>query len=109
VKVDIPTIWLAVGFAGQLLFTARFLVQWLTSERARRSVVPMAFWYLSLAGGLTLLVYALHRKDPVFIAGQAAGAVIYVRNIVLIVRERRSSPGATGPDDTGADFPGSTT
>jgi lipid-A-disaccharide synthase-like uncharacterized protein len=104
--VDIPTFWLAIGFAGQLLFTARFLVQWLTSERARRSVVPTAFWYLSLAGGVTLLAYALHRRDPVFIAGQAAGAIIYIRNIVLIARERRSPP-APGPDDTGA--PASTT
>jgi len=102
VKFDIPTIWIAIGFAGQLLFTARFLVQWLSSERARRSVVPTAFWYLSLAGGVTLLAYALHRKDPVFIAGQAAGAVIYVRNIVLIARERRTPPGAPGRGDTGA-------
>jgi lipid-A-disaccharide synthase-like uncharacterized protein len=99
-KLDAQTLWLAVGFSGQLLFTARFLVQWITSERARRSVVPMAFWYLSLAGGLTLLSYALYRRDPVFIAGQAAGAVVYIRNIVLIVRERRalaepSAPGST--------------
>jgi lipid-A-disaccharide synthase-like uncharacterized protein len=98
-KLDAQTIWLAVGFSGQLLFTARFLVQWISSERARRSIVPMAFWYLSLAGGLTLLSYALYRQDPVFIAGQAAGAVVYIRNIVLIVRERRalaepSTPGS---------------
>jgi lipid-A-disaccharide synthase-like uncharacterized protein len=102
VTFDIPTMWIAIGFAGQLLFTARFLVQWLSSERARRSVVPTAFWYLSLAGGLTLLAYALHRKDPVFIAGQAAGAIIYVRNIVLIVRERRSPPVAPGSGGGGA-------
>ena len=84
-----PVTWLAVGFAGQALFTARFLVQWLQSERVRRSVIPMAFWYLSLAGGALLLIYALHRRDPVFILGQAAGAVVYIRNIVLILRERR--------------------
>jgi lipid-A-disaccharide synthase-like uncharacterized protein len=85
--------WLAVGFAGQGLFTARFVVQWLRSERAGRSVVPMAFWYLSLAGGVTLLLYAVHSGDPVFILGQAAGAVVYVRNIMLIVRERRTPHG----------------
>src|SRR4029453_16859049 len=93
-----PVAWLAVGFAGQALFTARFIVQWLKSERVRRSVIPMAFWYLSLAGGMTLLIYALHRRDPVFILGQAAGAIVYIRNIVLIVRERREPAGesATG-------------
>jgi len=88
--VQQPITWLAVGFAGQALFTARFIVQWLRSERARKSVIPMAFWYLSLGGGMTLLVYALHRRDPVFILGQAAGAIVYVRNIVLIMRERRA-------------------
>jgi lipid-A-disaccharide synthase-like uncharacterized protein len=85
--------WLAVGFAGQGLFTARFLVQWVRSERAGRSVMPMAFWYLSLAGGLTLLIYAMHRADPVFILGQAAGAIVYIRNIMLIRRERHVLPG----------------
>ncbi len=97
--VQQPMVWLAVGFAGQALFTARFLVQWLRSEQARKSVIPMAFWYLSLAGGLTLLIYALHRRDPVFILGQAAGAIVYIRNIVLVVRERRTlaSESATGP------------
>jgi lipid-A-disaccharide synthase-like uncharacterized protein len=87
--LDGATLWLAVGFAGQALFASRFLVQWLTSERARRSVVPAAFWYLSLGGGLTLFLYALHQRDPVFILGQATGAMIYVRNIVLVQRERR--------------------
>ena len=88
--VQQPITWLAVGFAGQALFTARFIVQWLRSERARKSVIPMAFWYLSLGGGMTLLIYAVHRRDPVFILGQAAGAIVYVRNIVLIMRERRA-------------------
>ena len=96
--VQQPITWLAVGFAGQALFTARFIVQWLRSERARKSVIPMAFWYLSLGGGMTLLIYAVHRRDPVFILGQAAGAIVYVRNIVLIMRERRAlaseSPGS---------------
>ncbi|HSH27868.1 MAG TPA: lipid-A-disaccharide synthase N-terminal domain-containing protein, partial [Wenzhouxiangella sp.] len=64
-----PWPWLAVGFFGQALFSARFLVQWIASERARRSVVPLAFWLLSIGGGLTLLIYAIHRRDPVFIVG----------------------------------------
>jgi lipid-A-disaccharide synthase-like uncharacterized protein len=78
-----------VGFAGQALFTFRFLAQWVLSERERRSVMPVAFWYFSLAGGVILLVYALHRLDPVFIAGQAAGLVVYSRNLYFIRRERR--------------------
>lgn len=84
------TIWLAVGFIGQLLFTSRFLVQWLASERARRSVVPLAFWWFSLAGGATLLAYALWRRDPVFAVGQASGLVIYARNLMLIGRQRKT-------------------
>lgn len=82
-------VWLAVGFAGQALFSARFLVQWLASERQRRSIVPRAFWYFSIAGGLTLLAYALYRADPVFILGQLGGVLIYARNLHLIVLERR--------------------
>ncbi len=80
-------LWLIVGFLGQALFSARFLVQWLASEKARRSVIPHAFWFLSLAGGATLLSYAIYREDPVFIVGQAAGLFIYLRNLVLIRRE----------------------
>jgi lipid-A-disaccharide synthase-like uncharacterized protein len=79
---------LALGFVAQGLFTARFLVQWIASERAGRSVVPLAFWFLSVAGGGLLLLYAIFRKDPVFIAGQAAGLVVYLRNLYLIYRER---------------------
>lgn len=97
-----PVTWLVVGFAGQALFTARFLVQWLQSERMRRSVIPMAFWYLSLAGGVTLLIYALHRRDPVFILGQAAGALVYIRNIYLIQRERRERDQPAGASATGS-------
>ncbi|KAA2244012.1 lipid-A-disaccharide synthase N-terminal domain-containing protein [Salinarimonas soli] len=78
-----------VGLIGQLLFTARFLVQWIASERAGRSVVPVSFWFLSIGGGLILLGYALYRKDPVFILGQSLGTLIYVRNLMLISRERR--------------------
>ena len=79
---------LAFGFGGQALFSARFLVQWIASERAGRSVVPVLFWYLSLAGGITLLAYALYRGDPVFILGQMFGMVVYVRNLWLIRKER---------------------
>ena len=81
--------WVVVGFAAQGFFTARFGVQWIASERAGRSVVPLAFWLLSIGGGALLLVYALHRKDPVFIAGQGFGLFIYARNLHLILREWR--------------------
>ena len=68
--------WLGIGFLGQALFSARFFVQWIASERQRKSVVPRPFWYFSLGGGMTLLAYALHRRDPVFIVGQAAGLFV---------------------------------
>jgi len=68
----------------------RFLVQWIYSEKKKRSVIPLAFWYFSLAGGITLLSYAIYRKDPVFILGQATGVFIYTRNLQLIARERKS-------------------
>lgn len=77
-------IWLIIGFAAQAMFSARFIVQWIATERARRSVVPMAFWYLSFAGGSLLLSYAIYRMDPVFIVGQAAGLFVYSRNIYII-------------------------
>jgi lipid-A-disaccharide synthase-like uncharacterized protein len=86
-------IWIIVGFAGQALFSARFLVQWLTSERQKKSVVPLAFWYFSIGGGATLLAYAIHRQDPVFIVGQGAGLFIYLRNLQLIYRQRGAAPG----------------
>lgn len=82
-------LWLTIGFIGQGLFSARFLVQWLVSERQKRSIIPDAFWYLSLAGGLTLLSYAIHRKDPVFILGQSVGSFIYLRNLYFIRRDRK--------------------
>lgn len=84
-----PTTWLAIGFAGQALFTARFLVQWIASEKERDSVVPVAFWWLSLLGGLTLLSYATYRRDPVIILGQAMGLVVYTRNLMLVGKARR--------------------
>lgn len=81
------TIWIAIGLAGQALFSARFLVQWIYSERKKQSIIPTAFWYLSIGGSLTLLTYAIYRKDPVFIVGQASGFAIYLRNLQFIYRE----------------------
>jgi lipid-A-disaccharide synthase-like uncharacterized protein len=84
--------WVILGLVAQLMFTGRFLVQWIASERQGRSVIPVTFWFFSIAGGLLLLAYALYRRDPVFIAGQAFGVFVYVRNLFLIMREheRRS-------------------
>lgn len=84
-------LWLAVGFAGQAMFSMRFLIQWLSTEKHRRSVIPVAFWYFSLLGGATLLAYAIHRADPVFIVGQAAGLFIYSRNLYFVMQERKSA------------------
>ena len=79
--------WLIVGFIGQGLFSARFVIQWLATEKNRKSVVPLAFWYFSIAGSLTLLAYALFRKDPVFVLGQTFGVFIYLRNLYFIKPE----------------------
>ena len=84
-------LWITIGFVGQFLFMMRFLWQWIQSERQRRSVIPIAFWYFSLAGGMTLFAYAVHRRDPVFITGQMLGLVVYTRNLLLIRRERRAA------------------
>lgn len=94
--IDIPAVWLAVGFLGQALFSTRFILQWLASEREKRSVVPVAFWWFSLLGGLTLLAYAIHRRDPVFILGQGAGLVVYMRNLYFVRREARTATPADG-------------
>src|SRR5437868_4986667 len=83
--------WVILGFMAQALFTMRFLVQWLASERAGKSVVPMAFWLFSIGGGLLLFVYALYRRDPVFILGQGLGVFIYLRNLQFILREKRAT------------------
>jgi lipid-A-disaccharide synthase-like uncharacterized protein len=83
--------WIALGFVAQFLFTMRFVVQWIASERAKRSVMPVAFWFFSLGGGALLLAYAIHREDPVFIAGQALGLGIYVRNLMLIAKEKKAA------------------
>ena len=81
--------WVLLGFVAQAFFTARFAVQWLASERAGRSVIPIAFWWCSIGGGLLLLVYALYRRDPVFIAGQGFGVFVYLRNLHFVLREKR--------------------
>lgn len=93
--MDEVTLWVIIGFCGQALFSARFLIQWIVSERARRSIVPTAFWLFSLGGGATLLAYAIHREDPVFIAGQAGGLLIYLRNLHFIMRNRPAEPPRT--------------
>ena len=81
--------WVIVGFLGQLLFASRFIIQWIYSERAKRVVIPTAFWYISLAGGLVLLTYAIHKRDPVFTLGQLMGLFVYVRNLMLLRTEKR--------------------
>ena len=84
--------WLVlVGYAGQALFTMRFVVQWIASERAKKSVFPIAFWFFSIGGGLLLFAYALSREDPVFIIGQGFGVFVYVRNLYFVYRERRGA------------------
>ncbi len=89
--MDTPTIWLAIGFMGQALFSTRFLIQWISSEKQKKSVIPVAFWYFSLGGGVTLLSYAIFRLDPVFIVGQAGGLLVYSRNLDFVMRDRRQA------------------
>jgi lipid-A-disaccharide synthase-like uncharacterized protein len=83
--------WVILGLIAQGLFTMRFVVQWIASERAGHSVIPTAFWFLSIGGGLLLLVYALYRKDAVFIAGQAFGVFVYLRNLYFVLRDHRAT------------------
>jgi lipid-A-disaccharide synthase-like uncharacterized protein len=85
---DIPVSWLALGFLGQAMFSCRFLAQWIASERRKVSVVPKLFWWFSVGGGVCLLSYAVHRGDIVFILGQAAGLVVYTRNLILLRRQQ---------------------
>jgi lipid-A-disaccharide synthase-like uncharacterized protein len=82
-------LWVAVGFLGQALFFMRFFVQWLASEKRKESVIPIAFWYFSIGGGLVLLTYAIYRQDPVFIVGQGSGLFVYLRNLFLIRQKER--------------------
>lgn len=90
--LDPEHVWLGIGFLGQGLFFMRFFVQWIASERQRKSVIPHAFWYFSLLGGVTLLAYALYRQDPVFILGQSTGLLIYLRNLYFIRQKPASEP-----------------
>ncbi len=96
--MEISTTWLAIGFLGQLFFSARFLLQWIYSEIKKRSIIPKGFWYFSIAGGSILFAYALHREDPVFIVGQGAGLLIYARNLYFI----HSSKNNEDKDETSA-------
>lgn len=89
--------WVALGLAAQAAFASRFLVQWIASERAGRSHIPVAFWYLSIAGGTLLLAYALYRRDIVFVLGQSSGLIVYARNLVLIHREARQPAALADP------------
>ena len=88
--------WVVLGFIAQGFFTMRFVVQWIASERARKSVMPVAFWFFSIGGGALLLVYALYRRDPVFIAGQALGLLVYLRNVYFIVLNGRQVSNSEG-------------
>lgn len=83
------TFWLIVGFTGQLFFTMRFVVQWIVTERAKKSIIPVGFWYLSIIGSLLLLSYAVSRRDPVFILGQLFGVIVYSRNLYFIGKNKK--------------------
>jgi len=87
--VTVEHAFVILGFVAQGVFASRFIVQWIASEKQKRSVIPMAFWYLSFFGGLMLTVYAVYRRDPVFILGQASGLIVYTRNIILRLREKK--------------------
>ena len=82
-------IWLIIGFIGQAVFASRFLIQWVVSERASKSIIPNIFWWISIVGSLILLSYAIHKQDPVFIVGQSCGFLIYTRNLYLIKKNRK--------------------
>ena len=82
--------WLIIGFVGQALFGARFIIQWIVSERKGESTIPLAFWYCSIGGAMVLLSYAIYKQDPVFIVGQSLGSIVYIRNLILIDRKRKS-------------------
>lgn len=95
--------WLAFGLLGQLIFGARFIVQWIASERKRESHIPLVFWYLSIVGGIITTAYAIHKHDAVFIIGQGAGLVVYVRNLMLIYRAQRTTTATTPAARTNID------
>lgn len=83
--------WIAFGVVGQLIFALRFILQWIASEKKKESHIPVLFWYLSLLGSIILLIYAIKRKDPVFILGQSTGFIVYIRNLMLIYKKRMKS------------------
>ena len=89
--MEISLSWLIIGFLGQLFFSARFILQWIYSEINKKSIIPLGFWFFSILGGITLLIYAIHRKDPVFIMGQATGLFIYARNLYFINKQSKIS------------------
>ena len=91
--MEISLSWLIVGFLGQLFFSARFILQWIYSEINRKSIIPLGFWFFSILGGINLLIYAIHRKDPVFIMGQATGLFIYARNLYFINKQNKIKVG----------------
>lgn len=98
--MTVPHLWLLVGLLGQALFASRFILQWFRSELEGRSVIPLSFWYCSVGGGVVLLAYAIYKRDPVFIIGQASGLIVYSRNLYLIFRERnllRAAASEAGP------------
>ncbi|MBM4138072.1 MAG: lipid A biosynthesis protein [Nitrospira sp.] len=95
--MSLEIIWLGIGFFGQALFFGRWVIQWIVSEKKAESQVPVSFWYMSLIGGLITLAYSIYRQDPVFIAGQSVGSVIYIRNLMLIHRATQAKNPAGPP------------
>ncbi len=90
--------WIGLGFFAQAMFMMRFMVQWIASERASESIVPVGFWYFSIFGGLLMLAYAIHREDPVFMAGQALGMLVYLRNLYFIHSPKGKKDDADGSE-----------
>jgi len=80
--------WVLFGFFGQFVFAMRFIIQWIVSEKKKESIVPLSFWYLSICGGVILLIYAIYKNDPVFMLGQATGLIVYARNLMLITKKK---------------------
>jgi lipid-A-disaccharide synthase-like uncharacterized protein len=98
--ITVDHVWLLIGFLGQGLFASRFIIQWFKSEQAGRSIIPVAFWYCSLSGGIVLLAYALYKEDPVFIMGQGLGMIVYARNLYLIFREKKGAHSQLDPSSS---------
>ncbi|RTZ98762.1 MAG: hypothetical protein DSY89_09250 [Deltaproteobacteria bacterium] len=89
------TLWVTLGFVAQFFFSCRFFIQWIASEKAKKSVIPDLFWYFSITGSGLLLIYAIHRRDPVFIIGQSTGMMVYCRNLYFIHREKKRAVKST--------------